>query len=219
MGWKAIYLPPVSKYSHNSHGVTYYTYHYRTCSWLNSSPPSAAYMHQWMRLALVQIMACHLLGAKPLSKPVLGTPRNKLQWNYQNTKLFIHKNASENIVWEKAAILSRGRWVNTSRPEWKGWHFTDGKFQLIFLNARILNIISLKCWGSTRQYLRTVSANGLAPKSNKPPIMIPLMKNTISNICFLKFWHAQDSVNQCNGPVISILNWQLQETVLKAKSE
>ena len=37
------------------------------------------------------------------------TLRNKLQWNFnQTTKLFIHKNASENIVCEKAAILSRG---------------------------------------------------------------------------------------------------------------
>ena len=39
----------------------------------NSSPPSAAYMHQWIGSALVQIMACRrLFGTKPLSKPVLG---------------------------------------------------------------------------------------------------------------------------------------------------
>ena len=39
---------------------------------LNSSPPSAAYMRQWIGSALVQIMACRLFGAKPLSKPLLG---------------------------------------------------------------------------------------------------------------------------------------------------
>ena len=40
------------------------------------------------------------------------TLRNKLQWNLnQNTKLFIHQNASSNIVCEMAAILFRGRWV------------------------------------------------------------------------------------------------------------
>ena len=40
--------------------------------------------------------------------------RNKLQWNFnQNTKLFIRENAFENIICEKAAILSRGRWVNS----------------------------------------------------------------------------------------------------------
>ena len=42
------------------------------CMALNSSPPSAAYMCQWSGLALVQIMACHLFGTKPLSKPMLG---------------------------------------------------------------------------------------------------------------------------------------------------
>ena len=37
------------------------------------------------------------------------TLKNKFQWNSnQNTKLFIHENASENIVCEMAAILSRG---------------------------------------------------------------------------------------------------------------
>ena len=34
--------------------------------------PSAAYMRQWIGSALVQIMACRLVGAKPLSKPILG---------------------------------------------------------------------------------------------------------------------------------------------------
>ena len=34
---------------------------------LNPSPPSAAYMRQWIGSALVRIMACRLNGAKPLS--------------------------------------------------------------------------------------------------------------------------------------------------------
>ena len=37
----------------------------------NSSPPSAAYMRQGTRPALVKIVACRLLGAKPLSKTML----------------------------------------------------------------------------------------------------------------------------------------------------
>ena len=38
---------------------------------------------------------------------------NTIQWNFnQNTKLFIHENASEIIVCETVAILSRGRRVN-----------------------------------------------------------------------------------------------------------
>ena len=39
---------------------------------LNSSPPSAPYMRRWIGSALVQIMACRLFSAKPLSKPMLG---------------------------------------------------------------------------------------------------------------------------------------------------
>ena len=33
--------------------------------YVTSSPPSAAYMCQWIGSLLVQVMACHLLGAKP----------------------------------------------------------------------------------------------------------------------------------------------------------
>ena len=79
---------------------------------IDSSPPSVTYMCQWIRSTLVQIMACSLFGV--LSDGPLGT---KLQWNFnQNTKFFIHKNASENMICghfvQMAAILSSGRWVN-----------------------------------------------------------------------------------------------------------
>ena len=85
-----------------------------TCP-INSSPPSATYKCQWIGSALVRIMACRLFGAKPLSNQcwviVNWTLRNELQWNFnQDTKLFIHSTASENIVCEMAAILSRGKW-------------------------------------------------------------------------------------------------------------
>ena len=40
---------------------------------VNSSPPSAAYVRQWIESALVHIMACRLSGAKKLSsKAMLG---------------------------------------------------------------------------------------------------------------------------------------------------
>ena len=64
-------------------------------------------------------MVCRLFGTKPLSgqtfryseelSPGPLVYRNTLQWNFnQNRKLFIHGNASEYIVCEMAAILSRG---------------------------------------------------------------------------------------------------------------
>ena len=48
--------------------MTWYFY----LSTLNSFPPSTEFIRQWMRLASVQIMACRLFDAKPLSKPMLG---------------------------------------------------------------------------------------------------------------------------------------------------
>ena len=73
-------------------------------------------MRQCIRSALVQIMACRRFGAKPLSKPMLGywILSYKIQWNFnQNTNLFTHENASEIIVCEMAAILSRVDRLNT----------------------------------------------------------------------------------------------------------
>ena len=51
-----------------------------------------------------------LTNAKLLSIGPLGT-NYSANFN-QNTKTLIHENASENVVSEMAAILSRGRWVN-----------------------------------------------------------------------------------------------------------
>ena len=108
---------------------------------VDSSPPSATYMHQWLWSALVEITACCLFSTKPLSKPIWvivnWTLRNKLQWNFnQNTKLFIHEKASENIVYEMAAILSRERWVNClytyslpSHSLTKSWFHTKSNFK------------------------------------------------------------------------------------------
>ena len=76
----------------------------------NSSPLSVAYMRQWIRSELVHIVDCRLFGAESLSKPMLGyfneTLMKKLRSNFnQNTKLFIHENASQNIVSEMGAIF------------------------------------------------------------------------------------------------------------------
>ena len=77
---------------------------------LNSSPPSAAYMRQWIGSALWLVAywaPSHYLNQCWVI--VYWVHRNKLQWNFnQNTKFFIHKNASDNTVCEMAAILSTG---------------------------------------------------------------------------------------------------------------
>ena len=113
---------------------------------INSSPPSAAYIRQWIESALVQTMAYRLFGAKPLFNQccviVIWTLRHKLQWSFnQNTKLFIYKNASENVVCEMVAILSRGDVLKTvSKFYWIRYLCRIEIFPFQYANA----IISLK---------------------------------------------------------------------------
>ena len=54
--------------------------------YLNSSPPSAVYMHQWFRSLLVQTMACHLFGANAGLMPIepLGTNFSEIWIEIQN---------------------------------------------------------------------------------------------------------------------------------------
>ena len=62
----------------------------------------------WFRYCLVP----HLAPSHYLNRCwviVNENPRNKLQWNFdQNVKLFIHENASENVICKMMVILSRG---------------------------------------------------------------------------------------------------------------
>ena len=77
----------------------------RVCTTINvnSSPHSAAYVRRWIGSAGQTFRYSQELSPGPL------VYRNKLQWNLnQNRKLFIHGNASEYIVCEMAAIMSRG---------------------------------------------------------------------------------------------------------------
>ena len=66
-------------------------------------------------------MACRLLGAIPLSEPIVNLIfRNKLQWNSNpHSYIFIQENAFENIS-EMSAILSRPRCVKKPHFAHKG---------------------------------------------------------------------------------------------------
>ena len=80
-------------------------------------PPSSVYMHQWIGSALVQIVACRLYGANPISRPMLDYCQ--LDWeqvsvkfesefyNFHSQKMHLKLSSAK-----MAAILSRGRWVN-----------------------------------------------------------------------------------------------------------
>ena len=84
---------------------------------LNSPPPIATYIRQWIGSALVQLQACRLFGAKDYLNQcwiiVSWTLGNKRQWkSSQNTKTFHSQKASENDVCEMLAILSMKRFVD-----------------------------------------------------------------------------------------------------------
>ena len=110
------------------------------CLLVISSPPSAAYMRQSIAWALLQIMACRLFGAKPLSKPVLviinWTPRNELQWNFnQNLKFFIEENAFEIVVCQNGGHFPRPQcvkinWGVNKVANW--WGFVDNIPKCVF---------------------------------------------------------------------------------------
>ena len=83
------------------------------CDEFNSSPPIYASVNRTgigseNGLSPIRRQAIIWTNAVFLSRL-----RNKVQWNLnQNSNIFIHENAFENIVCEIAVILSRGRWVN-----------------------------------------------------------------------------------------------------------
>ena len=84
-----------------------------------NSPPRVAYMRQWIGSALVQIMACRLFGAKPLSKPMLGYCQ--LDPQEQTWVIFFIK--SKTFHSSKCSWKSRGRWVKTTMYFRKAGHF------------------------------------------------------------------------------------------------
>ena len=89
---------------------------------VNSSPPSAAYMHQWTKSALVQVMACRLLShyLNQCWLIVNWTLGKKFMWNtYRNFITFIQENASEIVVCQNGGHFARGRWVNLLQLNWR----------------------------------------------------------------------------------------------------
>ena len=60
-------------------------------------------MRQWIGSVFVQVMACHLFGAKPLPEPMLAycqlDPQEQTSVKFQpKYKILIDENAFENIV-------------------------------------------------------------------------------------------------------------------------
>ena len=83
---------------------------------LTHLPSSAAYLYIYASVNWASIGSDN--GLSPNHYPnqcsliVNWAFSNKLQWNSnRNSSIFIQENSFENVVFERAAILSRGRWV------------------------------------------------------------------------------------------------------------
>ena len=125
---------------------------YCEISSINSSPPSVAYMRQWIELATVQVMACRLFGAKPLSKPVLGycqfdsSEQTSMKFN-QNTKT----NHSRKCIWQyplrNEGHFVQGRWVKLEY--WDQQYNSDNKndfFTTYYMSVRTLATHCSEIW-------------------------------------------------------------------------
>ena len=81
---------------------------------------NAAYMRQWIGSAMVQIMACHLFGAKPLSYPMLE------YWQLNS--------------WEQTSVKSQSKFIHFHWGKyirkyllWNGGHFVPGKMSWLIV--------------------------------------------------------------------------------------
>ena len=84
-----------------------FTHQWLGLSLINSSPPSAAYMHHWTGSALVQVMACHLFGTKPLPEPMLTYS----QWTiFSEIWIQIYNFHSRKCIW-KCHLCNGGHFV------------------------------------------------------------------------------------------------------------
>ena len=131
---------------HNSCWFTHYFYsHYADSLW-----PGDAKWRWTSWSTLLQVMACCLLGAKPLPETMLNhcqlEPEEHISIECDlNLKVLIQENAFENVC-KMLAILFRPQCINSFPPGQNGCHLTDNVFWCIFRNDKfcILIKISLK---------------------------------------------------------------------------
>ena len=133
----------------------------------NSSPPSAAYMRLWIRSALVQIMACHLFGAKPLSKPgsagllwiePIGTNFSEILIKIQNFSFI--KMHMKMLAAKWRPFFPGGKWVKCPVHSiiclwelrenlWFLWHKKDLCVLYLAISVHYLHCIGLLCDGGS----------------------------------------------------------------------
>ena len=100
----------------------YVTIWHHSPQWVNSSPPICAYMHQWTGPALVQVMACHLFGDKPLPEPMLSYCQlDSWEQISLNLKLEFYNFHSRKCIWN----CRLPKWWPFCPQWWEGTRIVD----------------------------------------------------------------------------------------------
>ena len=111
-----------------------------------------AHVRRRTRSSLIEVMACRLFGAKPLSRPIL----DNCQWDpkehisiksYLKIKR-VHRKAFENVLCRLSAILSWLQCLNTLRCGASGCHFADDIFLCILSNTFFRTFTEMCLWES-----------------------------------------------------------------------
>ena len=146
-------------------------YHGYIAMLINSSPPSAAYMRQWIGSALAQRIACRLIGVKPLSKPMLDY--YQLDPNEENSVNFYLKDK----VFHSWKYIWKGRLRN-------GSHFV----QETWVNVSFFSttIVTLLLHVPVLQFLCTAGPTFIKPDQRNPWIKDQLWNDLLSTISHLQ---------------------------------
>ena len=121
--------------------------------WVNSLRLRDANIHQWSRPLLVQIMACCLLGSKPLSEPLLTysqlNHKEKNQCNINwSSNIFFQENVFETVVWKIAAILSQPQCVKSSETTIESLCYYFEYFISVIISCLLAVFFLGLCWSN-----------------------------------------------------------------------
>ena len=139
-------------------------------------------MRQWRHRCMVSIMACRLIGAQPLSEPMMTycwlDTQEKHRWILnQFVDIFIKGNTFGNIVCEKSAILSRPKCVDPvlhrASSLWEERHVNCKEIDRLPISRSLQNS-SFDAWKMIYTY-RNISHQTLKSRVDSPkkgPVMI-----------------------------------------------
>ena len=158
--------------------------------WVNSSPPSAAYMRQWTGPSLVQVMACRLFDAEPLPEQMLIycqlDPWEQVSVKFNQNFCLSYKKMHFKMPSAKmAAILSRGRWVNILRPRqmaatsWRHFQMHFLEWKCMIFDKISMDFVGQGSINNIPALVQIMAWHRLGDKPLSEPMMISLLTHMI----------------------------------------